>query len=38
MDESDLRLHLARQTGLPIGLIDVRHLAEADEDIRAQLE
>jgi uncharacterized protein YgbK (DUF1537 family) len=27
MDEADLRLHLARQTDRPIGLIDMRHLA-----------
>lgn len=31
MDESDLRLHLGKQTDHPIGLVDLRHLAEADE-------
>lgn len=31
MDESDLRLHLAKQTDHAVGLVDLRHLAEPDE-------
>jgi 3-oxoisoapionate kinase len=30
MDEADVRLHMARQTGLPMGLIDVIDLRDAD--------
>jgi 3-oxoisoapionate kinase len=30
MDESDLRLHLVKQTDRPIGLVDLRHLAEPE--------
>jgi uncharacterized protein YgbK (DUF1537 family) len=36
MDESDLRLHLGRQTTRPIGLIDALHLAQPDEQIAAR--
>ena len=36
MDESDLTVHLARQTGLPIGLVDLPALAsDADKAIAA---
>lgn len=38
MDESDLRLHLGKQTTLSMGLVDVRHLAEADQAIQDRLE
>ena len=38
MDESDLRLHLGRQTDLPIGLVDVRHLSESDRELQARLK
>lgn len=37
MDESDLRLHLSRQTTLEIDLIDVRHLEETDQNIHSRL-
>lgn len=30
MDEADLRLHLSRQTDLPVGLVDFLHLARGD--------
>jgi uncharacterized protein YgbK (DUF1537 family) len=33
MDESDLRLHLSRQTNRRIGLLDVRHLALPDTEM-----
>lgn len=36
MDESDLRLHLGRQTTRRIGLIDALHLAESDAAIAAR--
>ncbi len=38
MDESDLRLHLGRQTAKKIGLLDVRHLAAPDAAIDAYLQ
>ena len=38
MDESDLRLHLARQTDKRIGLIDVRHLDGSDADVNSYLQ
>jgi len=38
MDEADLRLHLGRQTDLPIGLVDLRHLAESDEQVWVRLK
>ena len=38
MDESDLRLHLGRQTCKKIGLLDVRHLAQSDDDIDRSLQ
>lgn len=37
MDESDLRLHLNKQTCKKIGIIDVRHLAQSDSDIDIRL-
>jgi len=37
MGEADLLLHLGRQTDLPIGLIDVRHLTESEESIQTRL-
>jgi uncharacterized protein YgbK (DUF1537 family) len=37
MDESDLRMHLARQTTRSIGLVDLLHLAHGHEAIDAQL-
>ncbi len=37
MDESDLRLHLGRQTNKRIGLIDVNHLGEKDVDVNNRL-
>ncbi|RME99949.1 MAG: four-carbon acid sugar kinase family protein, partial [Chloroflexi bacterium] len=33
MDESDLRLHLAKQTDLKIGLVDVLHLARSNQAV-----
>jgi len=33
MDESDIRLHLGKQTNLKIGLLDIRQLAQPDADI-----
>ena len=38
MDEADLRLHLARQTAKPIGLVDVFHLGLSSEEADAHLE
>jgi uncharacterized protein YgbK (DUF1537 family) len=42
MDESDLRLHLARQTQLPIGLLDVTQVvlpaAKLDRELRRVLD
>jgi uncharacterized protein YgbK (DUF1537 family) len=38
MDESDLRLHLGRQTDKKIGLLDVRHLALSDTETDAFLQ
>jgi len=38
MTESDLRLHLSQQTSRPIGLLDMRHLAESDEALSRRLE
>ena len=38
MDESDLRLHLARQTTRSIGLVDVLHLDRGAESCAAQVE
>ncbi len=38
MDEADLQLHLGRQTDLPIGLVDLRHLAESDEQVWIRLK
>lgn len=38
MDEADLRIHLEKQTSLPIDLIDVRHLVNSDEKIRTYFE
>jgi uncharacterized protein YgbK (DUF1537 family) len=37
-DESDLRIHLERQTTLPVGLIDVLTLQESDEAVRLGIE
>jgi uncharacterized protein YgbK (DUF1537 family) len=36
-DESDLRLHLARQTSLPIGLLDILQIARPLADMQAAL-
>lgn len=36
MDESDLRLHLGKQTNHKIGLIDALHLAQSDREIEAR--
>ncbi len=38
MDESDLRLHLGKQTGRKIGLIDALQLAQSDEAIAARYQ
>jgi uncharacterized protein YgbK (DUF1537 family) len=38
MDESDLRLHLGKQTDKKIGLLDVRHLALSDTEVDAFLQ
>ena len=38
MDESDLRIHLGRQTGKKIGLLDFRHLAAPHADVDAFLQ
>lgn len=38
MDESDLRLHLGRQTDKKIGLMDVRHLALSDTELDVFLQ
>jgi uncharacterized protein YgbK (DUF1537 family) len=38
MDESDLRLHLGKQTDKKIGLLDVRHLALPDAEVDTFLE
>jgi uncharacterized protein YgbK (DUF1537 family) len=38
MDESDLRLHLARQTARSIALVDVLQLAGSDAALEARLE
>jgi uncharacterized protein YgbK (DUF1537 family) len=38
MDESDLRLHLGKQTNKKIGLLDVRHLALPDPEVAAFLQ
>jgi uncharacterized protein YgbK (DUF1537 family) len=38
MDESDLRLHLGRQTLRPIGLVDVLHLEAGAESCAAQID
>ncbi len=38
MDESDLRLHLGKQTDKKIGLLDVRHLALPDAEVDAFLQ
>lgn len=38
MAESDLRLHLGKQTSRTVGLVDVRHLAQAAADIDAFFE
>jgi uncharacterized protein YgbK (DUF1537 family) len=38
MDEGDLRLHLARQTTRPIGLVDVLQLDSGEEQCAAQVE
>lgn len=38
MDESDLRLHLGKQTTRKIGLLDLRHLALSDADVDAFLQ
>jgi uncharacterized protein YgbK (DUF1537 family) len=38
MDESDLRLHLGKQTAKKIGLLDVRHLAVPDAEIDSYLQ
>ncbi|MGG4032931.1 four-carbon acid sugar kinase family protein [Paenibacillus cisolokensis] len=38
MDESDLRLHLARQTKLPVGLMELTALDGPYEDVRSRLE
>jgi uncharacterized protein YgbK (DUF1537 family) len=38
MDESDLRLHLGKQTDKKIGLLDVRHLALSDIEVDAFLQ
>jgi uncharacterized protein YgbK (DUF1537 family) len=38
MDESDLRLHLGKQTDKKIGLLDVRHLALSDTEVEAFLQ
>ena len=37
MNESDLRLHLSKQTKRAIDLIDVRHLAESQDAIEARI-
>ncbi|WP_425399419.1 four-carbon acid sugar kinase family protein [Aeoliella sp.] len=37
-DESDLRLHLAKQTDKQIGLIDIRTLDQSTEDAASELE
>jgi len=37
MDESDLRLHLGKQTDKKIGLLDIHHLQQADADIELAL-
>ncbi len=37
MSESDLRLHLGKQTDLDIDLVDVRHLAKGEQDLLARL-
>ena len=38
MNESDLRLHLARQTDQPIALFDILHLAGKDAELDQHLE
>jgi 3-oxoisoapionate kinase len=38
MDESDLRLHLGKQTNKKIGLLDLRHLALSDTEIEVFLQ
>jgi len=37
MNESDLRLHLSKQTSRAIDLIDVHHLAESQDEIDARI-
>lgn len=38
MNESDLRLHLSRQTKRSIGLIDIWHMNHSDEDVDARFK
>jgi len=38
MDEADVRLHLARQTGLPVGLVDLRALGAGQGEAALRAE
>lgn len=37
-DESDLRLHLAKQTGKNIGLVDILDIAQSEDQAKAKLQ